>query len=296
MEPFEPHHYSRAPSGRQPPAAEPLALPDGARALLLHHRPVGPAARPVLMLHGIQSHPGWFVGSADAMAAAGHAVFQFQRRGSGTNPPPRGHARSPRQLLADLDTAVRHVREATGSDRLHLVGISWGGKYAACYALDPARAARLRSLTLVAPGFLPRVDVSLAKKIAIGVCAAVAPTARFAIPLNDPALFTDNPAMRQYLRDDPHRLMRATAGFLLTSRRMDRAIGRAPAGGLALPVHLLLARRDRIIHNTETKALLARLAGGSLQTVELDGAHTLEFEPDFTPLCRTVTEALASHE
>jgi len=97
-------------------------------------------------------------------------------------------------------------------------------------------------------------------------------------------LFTDNEPMRQYLRRDPCRLMRATARFLYVSRCLDRMLTRAPAGRLKLPVTLILAERDRIIDNAATRNVLDRLAGDHLRVRELPGSHTLEFECDPTPL------------
>ena len=43
------------------------------------------------------------------------------------------------------------------------------------------------------------------------------PRKRFAIPLNDPELFTLSPHWQQFLRDDPLRLHQATARLLIES-------------------------------------------------------------------------------
>ncbi len=276
-------HPARPADPRWGLSVEPLTLPDGYITAITSQMPPSPTGAPVLILHGIQSHPGWFVGSGDAAAAAGHAVYQFQRRGSGASRSARGHAANPRQLLDDLDAAVAFVLNRTGTDRLHLVGVSWGGKYAACYALDAGRAARLTGITLAAPGVAPRVDVPFSTKLAIGLCVIAARRKTFAIPLSEPELFTDNPAMQRYIDTDPHRLHRATAAFLLASRRMDRMLTTARNGALALPVSLILAAEDRIIDNTKTHALLDRLAEKELAAIELPGAHTLEFQADPEP-------------
>ncbi|NQU76075.1 MAG: alpha/beta fold hydrolase [Planctomycetes bacterium] len=272
-----------------------LSLGDYNTLLLYHHhRPHRPV--PIVMLHGIQSHPGWFVGSASAMAQAGYRVFQFQRRGSGADTGARGHARSAGQLLNDLDLAVNYVLQETGARQVHMVGISWGGKYATCYCLRRLCAERVSSLTLVAPGIRPRVDVPWPIKLAVAVCSLIAPQKRFDIPLSDPALFTDNCEMREYIRTDPHRLARATAAFMLSSRMMDRLVAGADADALRLPVNLLLASADRIIDNAATCTLIARLAGANLKTVELQGAHTLEFEPDPTAFFDALAQAVIGSE
>jgi len=273
-------------------ACESLVLADGCQTLLLRHRPPGAATGPpVLYVHGIQSHPGWFVGSAQALARAGHEVFQVTRRGSGPARTGRGDAASSGQLLDDVESAVRYVLDQTKAERLSLLGVSWGGKLLAAYALT-ARSA-MASLTLVAPGIVPRVDVSVRTKLAIAAARVCCPGRLFDIPLNDVALFTDNPVMRAYLRGDPHRLHRASARFLVASAVLDRAIARAPAGSLPVPTTLILARRDRIIDNAATRAEMDRLSGGACEVLELNAAHTIEFEPDVRPFYDSLCKAVA---
>jgi alpha-beta hydrolase superfamily lysophospholipase len=268
------------PDGRMP-SREVLGLTDGySTGIYVHSPPEGACGLPVLYVHGIQSHPGWFAASAAAMAAKGHAVFQVTRRGSGDNARLRGHAESASQLLQDLQTACGHVLARSGAERLHLVGVSWGGKLAACYAAQAGGSGQLASLTLVAPGIVPRVDLSAARKLAVAACLLVAPRRPFGIPLNDVELFTDNERMRRYLRTDRHRLLRVTARFLYASRRLDTVLRRAPGGAIAVPATLILARRDRIIDNERTQAEVQRLTGGRAVVEALDGCHTLEFEPD----------------
>ena len=269
---------------------ETWVLPDGCETLVLRHVPAGRKGPPVLYVHGIQSHPGWFVGSAQALARAGHEVFQVTRRGSGPAGAGRGDAASARQLLDDVASAARCVLDKSGAEKLALVGVSWGGKLLAAYA--PAADAPAATLTLVTPGIVPRVDVSLRTKLAIAAARCCCPRKYFDIPLSDPELFTDNPPMREYLQGDPHRLHRATARFLVASAVLDKALARAPAGSVRLPTTLILARRDRIIDNAATRAEVARLTAGRAEVFELDAAHSIEFEPDvrgfYDLLCRAV--------
>ncbi len=275
---------------------ESLELTDGyATGLYVHPPPPdAPQRTPVLYVHGIQSHPGWFVGSADALAARGRPVWQVVRRGSGENTVGRGHAESAGLLLDDLEVAARRVLQAEGAERVALVGVSWGGKLAAAYAIHPQRRVEIASLTLVAPGIVPRVDVPLTTKLAIGLALLVSPHRRFDIPLGDPALFTDSEAMREYLQADPLRLQRATARFLYAGRCLDVELRRADDGSLAVPCTLLLASRDRIIDNDATRRAVQRLAADAAHVVTLDGSHTLEFETDPTGFHETLCRAVAA--
>ncbi len=274
-----------------PVTSEMLKLSDGQETLVLHHHPPQKAGVPVLYVHGIQSHPGWFTGSAQALGRSGSEVFQVTRRGNGTATARRGDANSADQLLDDVDVAVRYVLEATGAERLALLGVSWGGKLLTAYALR-ADVANIDSLTLVAPGLTPQVDVSIATKLAILVALIFRPGAYFDIPLNDVSLFTDNPEMREYLLNDPHRLGRATARFMLASFRLDRIIARAGERALKVPTTLILAGRDRIIDNAATCDLLDWLADRPVRIRRLDAAHTIEFEQEnsvfYEILCQSV--------
>jgi len=269
-----------------------LTLPDGYVTTVVRHRPRPPAPverGPVLYAHGIQSHPGWFVGSAQALARAGHEVFQVTRRGSGDAAESPGDAPSAGRLMEDTDAAVEWIRGETGADKVQLLGVSWGGKLMVLQAMRHPETAG--SLTLVAPGLKPAVGVSGPRRLAIAACRICCPQRRFDIPLNDPALFTDNPEMRRYLRDDPHRLHRATARFLVASVLLDARIERAGEGMLDVPTSLLLARRDRIINNPATRRLLERLTAGAVRVTEFDAAHTIEFEPDVSGFYAALTNA-----
>ena len=275
---------------------ESLTLTDGHSVDVLQHSPPGGAtAAPVLYVHGIQSHPGWFIGSAEALARAGREVFQVTRRGSGLTQGRRGDAASAGQLLDDTQAAVEYVLERAGAGSVALVGVSWGGKLLTAYVLA-ADEPRIASLTLVAPGLRPRVDVSAATKLAIAAARVLQPRRCFDIPLNDPALFTDNPAMREYLQGDPLRLRRATARFLVASAMLDRSITRAADGSLKPPTTLFLASRDQIIDNAATRALVDRLTAGRADAIELEAAHTIEFEPDPREFQALLVAAVAAGE
>ncbi len=271
-----------------------IALGDGYRTTLYLHRPAPNVQEQgsILYLHGIQSHPGWFMESAALLSAKGYAVYQLTRRGSGDNGVARGHARGASQLLDDLDCACRFVLQQRSSASLHMVGISWGGKWGTCYCLRPGRSVTVQTLTLVAPGIVPRVDVPWTTKAAIAISLLACPRRMFDIPLSDVELFTDNPEMRRYLEHDDLRMHKATARFLYASRQLDRTIADASDGALAMPTSLIMARRDRIIDNEATAATLRRLTLGRVRVTELDAAHTIEFEQDTAAFHRALLESL----
>lgn len=248
--------------------------------------PTRPAAAPrigIIYLHGIQSHGGWYERSAALIANVADAVVLMpDRRGSGLNSAARGDTPGWRRWIADIDDHANWLREEDGIECVALVGVSWGGKPASGWALEnPQRTA---GLLLIAPGVFPQVDVRFSQKIGVGVSLLTDPQRQFPIPLSDPALFTDNPVGRTFIRDDPLKLSSVTARFMFESTRLDRMLIRAAAGSLHAPATLLLAERDRIIRNEPTARWLRRLAARSPAiTTIAQGGHTLEFEPGEQP-------------
>jgi len=276
------------------PRREAMPLADGYMTYVIVHDPPGaPRPLPVVYLHGIQSHPAWFAASAAHLAAQGYPVFQVARRGSGANTRDRGHAASAGQLFTDVAVAVELARGHGQGPRVHLVGVSWGGKLAAAYAADPRYAAGVASVTLVTPGIVSRVDVAprIQRQIAMSLLL-FRPRRLFDIPLNEARLFTDNPPMQAWLDADPLRLHKATARFLYVSRKLEDLIGRTRRGMLGAATTLLLAGRDRIIDNPRTRELVDHLTGGRTIVRQFDAAHTLEFEPDPREYFEALTASL----
>lgn len=254
-----------------------INLPDGYPAHA-RHWPAAPGAPAVLHLHGIQSHGGWYTDTARALNSAGFVVLQPDRRGSGRNQRDRGHAESAQQLIDDGLLCARRLADLSGVARVHIVGVSWGGKLAA--AMHVTNSAAIASLTLVAPGIFPIIDVSAAEKFRIGWSMVTEPGKSYPIPLNDAELFTDNPEKKRFLENDPLTLHEATAGFYLASRRMDK-IWRKLGETSAVPLHLILAGNERIIDNERTRAFVQELPWPVRRiTFYEKSRHTIEFGDD----------------
>lgn len=251
---------------------------------------------PVLYVHGIQSHPGWFSASACHLARQGHTVYVVTRRGSGCNTRARGDAPSAIGLIDDVVCACELAKADSGQSRIHLLGVSWGGKLLSAVLARGRLAPAAASLTLVAPGLVSRVDVPLGQKLAIAWAMVTRPDRLFDIPLSDVELFTANPEMQEYLRRDPLRLHQAAARFLVASRRLDRMVATPMHHWIDVPATLILAETDRIIDKERTRGLLGRLTIGEPRVIVLPGHHTLEFEPDVQPLLRALAESLAMAE
>ena len=267
---------------------ETITLPDRSAASVRWWRPAGPRGA-VLYFHGIQSHGGWYEQSGEHLAAAGLAVLMPDRRGSGLNPSPRGHFESADQCMADTRQVLDVLLEETGREAGHVVGVSWGGKQAVFLA--QRCPGKVKSLTLIAPGLFPRVDLTRSEKFRVAMSMINDRERMFDIPLNDPSLFTSNAERARFVEEDALKLTQVSANFLLTSRKLDKEIrgfGRSPYRG---PIHLFLAGRDRIIDNETTRRWLRELPSEDRRITEYPEAeHTLEFEVDPEPFFGDMVE------
>lgn len=243
--------------------------------LALRARRFGVATKPrgrALLIHGIQSHSGWYLGTCRALAEAGYEVLFVDRRGSGTHTECRGDTPSWRQIIEDAQAARV---AAWGDAPVVVAGISWGGKVA--LALAKKHPAGILGVALLAPGLCPLVNLPFLEKMAILWARLTNPTRLFPIPLNDPALFTSSPGWQKYLRKDPLALHQATARFLMESSRLDSWLVWQRWDQSVL---VQLAGQEKIIDNARTRRWVNRRLRKK-QVVEYSGAyHTLEFESD----------------
>src|SRR3954447_18116072 len=96
----------------------------------------GPARGRVVVIHGVQSHGGWYHGLGRTLAAAGYEAHFPDRRGSGANAQDRGHAPSAQRLIDDIVERLQSLRSVEPSGLLAVAGISWRGKLALLTAAD----------------------------------------------------------------------------------------------------------------------------------------------------------------
>ncbi|QDV33673.1 alpha/beta fold hydrolase [Tautonia plasticadhaerens] len=239
----------------------------------------GPPRAVAVILHGVQSHAGWYHHLGRTLAGGGIEAHFPDRRGSGSNESQRGHCPSSRRLVKDVLELTRDLKASRPATPVILGGISWGGKVAVVSAAKGPES--IDGVALICPGLQPRVGVPITEKLRIAAGFFLFRSKPiFRIPLADPALFTADPEAQRFIAEDELGLRRASAGLLAASMFLDRAARRAP-GRVNQPCLLMLAGRDRIVDNDRTRAYFSRIASADTQEVEYPEAHhTLEFEAD----------------
>src|SRR5207302_8539978 len=115
----------------------------------LYTRRVGDGPPPVVVLHGGPgAHHDYLLPQYDRLAH-GRTLLYYDQRGGGRSPVARDTPVGWREHVADLEALRRHW----GTDRLALLGYSWGALLAVLYALQhPSQAERL---ALVSPAPAP---------------------------------------------------------------------------------------------------------------------------------------------
>ncbi len=228
----------------------------------------------ILYIHGIQSHGLWFEKSASILASEGFSVLLPDRRGSGLNEIARGDVTDFSRWIDDMVELIDWL-----GGKVHLVSVSWGGKIA--MALAKVAAQKINSITLIAPGVFPVVDVPFGQKLQIAADLIAHTKRKFPIPLNEPELFTGNPCQQDFIRNDNLKLTSVTGRFMYQSRRLDRFIRHLP-NRRTVPMKLFLAGNDKIIDNKKTLNYFRAIRSSKRKLLACfpQACHTLEFEAD----------------
>jgi alpha-beta hydrolase superfamily lysophospholipase len=238
----------------------------------------GPLRGRLVMLHGVQSHGGWYERLGRTLADAGYETHFPDRRGSGANRAERGHASSAWRLVADIAEWLQVLRDQDPALPLGLAGISWGGKLAVITAAY--HPGLVDVLALICPGLQPRVGVTAGERWRIAWAYLTNRYKTFPIPLSDPQLFTTSPEGQAFIAADRLALHAGTAGLLAASSFIDIRLRRA-LRQVHQPTLLMLAGQDRIVDNARTEAVIGKMPTTDKTIVEyLEAHHTLEFEPD----------------
>ncbi len=230
--------------------------------------------RPVVMLHGLESHSGWFVRSAGHIATLGLPVHAFDRVGSGVSKASGDRWFRLDDLFAEVDAVADAALVGGRHGSIHLFGHCFGALVAMLYAALH-RPARVASLTLATPALYTRTDLATSAKLRVLWSVIWGGADRIAIPLS-PEEFSERAPFVQLVRNDPLVLREAPARLFYEIRRARRRL-REAAGALRVPLLVAMAGEDPICDNPRNRQLLERVTTEK-EIREYPGArHILEF-------------------
>src|SRR5438445_9844567 len=137
-------------------------------------RPASPPSATLVLVHGLQSHAGWFVDAGPRLAARGLAVYAPDRRGSGAyTSAPRGDIVDYGQWLVDLEQVIRQAQTEYPLSAVHMVGHCFGANLALRCGLRTQ--CRVRSVAMLTPGMYVLTGYTLFRNLSLELASVVAP-------------------------------------------------------------------------------------------------------------------------
>ena len=160
-------------------------------------RPETGARAVVVIVHGFNSHSGYYLWTAEQLLASGFAVYALDLRGRGKSDGERYYVENFSEYQSDVDMLVKMAREREPGVPIFMLGHSAGGVIACNYTLD--HQADLAGL--ICESFAYRVP---APDFALSVLKGLSHVAPHAHVLKlKKEDFSRDPTVTQALLDDP---------------------------------------------------------------------------------------------
>ena len=229
----------------------------------------------VLLVHGLQSHAGWFEASdtAGELAAAGISSLAYDRRGSGRSEGTWGHAESADDFPMDLEAAAAALRREIGAGApLHVLANCFGTRTVLAYAADHPGCFRSLILTAPATKMTRHASYGLRERLSIALAGSqtYVPT-----PLRDGDFVSAGPWL-EWIHRDALSLRFVTAGFLRSAQRLTRRM-QAAIPHLRIPLLAILSRNDVLVDNDAIRRQFLGAYMGPSRLLEFDTDHYVDF-------------------
>ncbi|MQA90842.1 MAG: alpha/beta fold hydrolase [Gemmatimonas sp.] len=249
--------------------------------------------RPVVLLHGLQSHSGWFVQSARHVSSLGLPAHAFDRCGSGVNEGNCDAGPGLTGLLAEIDAVADGALAGTDHDSVHILGHCFGSIPALLYASEHG-PDRVASLVLATPALYTHTDLPGHDKARVLWSLLTGRPTRVPVPLF-PEQFSERGEFVEFVRKDPLVLQEVSARFLNEVRRARKQLPEA-ARRLDVPLFIAMAGGDPICDNPRNRRLLKTVPAPT-ESHEYAGArHILEFSRQRAAFFEDLSEWFRSRE
>jgi alpha-beta hydrolase superfamily lysophospholipase len=246
--------------------------------------------RPVIICHGLQSHSGWFVQSAQRLGQAGHPAYAMDRMGSGLSTATRGHCQDFNHWLDEIDLVLREAMRQHDHDDCVILGHGFGALLATAYCCRyPDRVA---GLIASAPTIHARIDLPLPTRMAVWWRHLIDPQRYYPLPV-DASSISENPDFIDFARNDSLALREATAGFYHAVVMARRFIFEQ-LHQLSMPALICFAGHDPLVDQQRTRRLVQQAPSENTRLVVYpDSRHIIEFGPERGRYCDDLIAWLA---
>ncbi|MFT3811236.1 MAG: alpha/beta hydrolase [Micropepsaceae bacterium] len=211
----------------------------GASIFVRSWQPDGAPKAIVVICHGVNSHGGQYIWTAEQFAARGFAVYALDLRGRGKSSGPRFYVDDVADYANDVKGTVALARSRQPGLPVFLLGHSAGGVTSAIYTLD--NQAELKGF--ICESFAFRVPAPRFALVAIKGISRLFPRAKVLRLANKD--FSRDPAWVKQLNEDPliHNEVqpaKTVAALVRADERLEKEFPR-----LTLPVLILHGTADK---------------------------------------------------
>lgn len=247
---------------------------------------------PVVMLHGLQSHSGWFTQSASFISGLGMPVYAMDRYGSGLSDAPKGSSRDLEDALRDIKQVVDHALKTHKKDKVHIVGHCYGALAACAFTLR--HEDLIKSLLLSTPAIFTKASPPSADKLKIAWSKITGRNVPIPVPLK-PDMMSELDEYITFAKIDPLALRTADAAFFFDIPRTRSLVSRS-AGDLGAPVFMAMSGRDPICVNDKNRRFFEALGSRDKELKTYEKArHILEFSAQRDEFFKDLERWLKDH-
>lgn len=245
---------------------ERIASADGRMLHMTTSQPEDRARAVVVIVHGFNSHSGYYPWVAERLTASGFAVYTFDLRGRGKSEGERYFIESFQEYQDDVHAVVSAARSRESGLPIYVLGHSAGGVISSVYALEHQHEiAGLVCESFAFRVFAPDIALTVLK----GLSHVVPHTHVLRLNIDD---FSRDPAVIAAMKADPE--VRDEVQPTLTVAEMVRADERLERefGLFRLPVLILHGDADKVTRPEGSRQFYAA-AGSQDKTLKMYEGH-----------------------
>jgi lysophospholipase len=221
-------------------------------------RELNGARAAMVFIHGFGEHSGRYEHVFERVSREGCASFAVDLRGHGQSSGIRGHVDRFDEYLDDVDRAVELATERWAGLPLFLVGHSMGGLIATRWAQDRS-AGRIKGLVLSSPAFGFELKLPRRRRLLAWIATRLKPTLRRDTSIEVPKLSHDPEIVLGAMQDELCQHSATARWYTEMVRAQADAL--AAAGGLQVPLLMIVAGEDAIVDPIDSRAFFDAVGG-----------------------------------
>jgi len=237
----------------------------GIKIFVRSWRPASPRAV-VVICHGVNSHGGQYIWTAEQFVSRGLAVYALDLRGRGQSDGARFYVDDVAEYVSDVAAVIRLAKARNPGQRVFLLGHSAGGVVSCTYALE--NQSELAGLICESFAFkVPAPDFALSVIKGLSYIAPRLPVLK--LKNKD---FTRDPKALQALNEDPFtqneiQPAKTVAALVRADERLQREFPK-----ITLPVFILHGTKDKATVPSGSQ-FFYQTAGSKDKTLRLYEGH-----------------------